>query len=154
MGFLKKFLNSLCNFKSYNTFLAQTTGKAVLYMLILSALLGIISCVSFASYINSYLPPLKEELEKNIPDFEFNNGKPTFEEDMPIVIKNKDADIIIYIDTENTIDDSVLDDYSNGFLITSDSITTKQGIKTQSVNLSSLTAVSYTHLTLPTRMAV
>ena len=73
MGFLKKFLNSLCNFKSYNTFLAQTTGKAVLYMLILSALLGIISCVSFASYINSYLPPLKEELEKNIPDFEFNN---------------------------------------------------------------------------------
>lgn len=142
MGFLKKFLNSLCNFKSYNTFLAQTTGKAVLYMLILSALLGIISCVSFASYINSYLPPLKEELEKNIPDFEFNNGKLTFEEDMPIVIKNKDADIIIYIDTENTIDDSVLDDYSNGFLITSDSITTKQGIKTQSVNLSSLTGMN------------
>ena len=142
MGFFKKFLNSLYNFKAYNTFLAQTTGKAVLYMLILSALLGIISCVSFASYINSYLPPFKEELEKNIPNFEFNNGKLTFEEDMPIVIKDKETDMIIYIDTENPIDDSVLDEYSTGFLITSDSISTKQGIKTESVNLSSLTGWS------------
>ena len=138
MGFFKKFLNSLFNFKAYNTFLAQTTGKAVLYMLILCALLGIINCTSFASYLNSYLPPFKEELEKNVPEFEFKNGKLTFEGDMPIVIKDEEADIIVYIDTENPIDNSILDDYSNGFLITSDSFSVKQGINTQSMNLSSL----------------
>ena len=138
MGFFKKFFNSLFNFKAYNTFLAQTTGKAVLYMLILCALLGIINCTSFASYLNSYLPPFKEELEKNIPEFEFKNGKLTFEGDMPIVIKDEEADIIVYIDTENPIDNSILDDYSNGFLITSDSFSVKQGINTQSMNLSSL----------------
>lgn len=138
MGFFKKFFNSLFNFKAYNTFLSQTTGKAVLYMLILCALLGIINCTSFASYLNSYLPPFKEELEKNIPEFEFKNGKLTFEGDMPIVIKDEEADIIVYIDTENPIDNSILDDYSNGFLITSDSFSVKQGINTQSMNLSSL----------------
>ena len=138
MGFFKKFLNSLFNFKAYNTFLSQTTGKAVLYMLILCALLGIINCTSFASYLNSYLPPFKEELEKNVPEFEFKNGKLTFEGDMPIVIKDEEADIIVYIDTENPIDNSVLDDYSNGFLITSDSFSVKQGINTQSMNFSSL----------------
>ena len=50
--------------------------------------------------------------------------------------------MIIYIGTENPIDDSVLDEYSTGFLITSDSISTKQGIKTESVNLSSLTGMN------------
>ena len=138
MGFFKKFFNSLFNFKAYNTFLSQTTGKAVLYMLILCALLCIINCLSLTSYLNSYLPPLKEEIEKNVPEFEFKNGKLTFEADMPIVIKDEEADIIVYIDTENPIDNSVLDDYSNGFLITSDSFSVKQGINTQSINLSSL----------------
>ena len=42
------------------------------------------------------------------------------------------------LDTENPIDNSVLDDYSNGFLITSDSFSVKQGINTQSMNFSSL----------------
>lgn len=138
MGFFKKFFNSLFNFKAYNTFLSQTTGKAVLYMLILCAFLGIINCTSLTSYLNSYLSPLKEELEKNVPEFEFKNGKLTFEGDMPIVIEDEEADIIVYIDTENPIDNSVLDDYSNGFLITSDSLSVKQGINTQSMNLSSL----------------
>ncbi|MDY4077330.1 MAG: DUF1189 domain-containing protein [Clostridium sp.] len=142
MGFFKKFLNSLFNFKAYNTFLSQTTGKAVLYMLILCALLGIIDCTSFASYLNSSLPPFKEKLEKNVPEFKFKNGKLTFEGDMPIVIKYKEEDVIFYIDTENPIDNSVLDDYSNAFLITSDSISVKQGINTQSINLSSLSGTN------------
>lgn len=139
MGFFKKFLNSLFNFKAYNTFLSQTTGKAVLYMLILCALLGIIDCFSLSISVNSELPNLKKELEKNVPEFEFKNGKLTFEGDMPIIIKNKESGVTVYIDTENPIDNSVLDKYSNAVLITSDSITQKQGIQTQSVNLSPLT---------------
>ena len=102
---------------------------------------SIIDCFLLSISVNSELPNFKKELEKNVPEFEFNNGKLSFEDDMPIVIKNKDADRIVYIDTENPIDDSVLEGYSNGFLITSDSITAKQGIQTQSVNLSSLTGM-------------
>lgn len=148
MGFFKKFLNSLSNFKAYNTFLSQTTGKAVLYMLILCAFLSIVNCLSLTSYLNSYLPHFKEELEKNVPEFNFKNGNLTFEGDMPIVIKNEEANIIVYIDTENPIDNSVLDDYYNGFLITSDSLCVKQGLNSQSINLSSFNGINLDKNTL------
>lgn len=139
MGFFKKFFNSLFNFKAYNTFLAQTTGKAVLYMLILCSLLSIINCFLLLTAVNFELPNLKEDIKEKVPEFEFKNGKLTFEGDMPIIIKDEESDMIVYIDTENPIDNSVLDNYSNATLITSDSITQKQGIQTRSVNLSPLT---------------
>lgn len=139
MGFFKKFLNSLFNFKAYNTFLAQTTGKAVLYMLILCSLLSIINCFLLLTGVNFELPNLKEAIKEKVPEFEFKNGKLTFDGDMPIIIKDEESDMIVYIDTENPIDNSVLDNYSNAALITSDSITQKQGIQTRTVNLSPLT---------------
>ena len=142
MGFFKKFLNSLYNFKAYNTFLSQTTGKAVLYLFILCAFLGFINCFSFVSYTNTLLPTLKEDIKENAPEFEFKDGKLTVDGDMPIVVKYKPLDTIVYIDTENPIDNSVLDGYYFGILITSDSLSIKQDENTQSINLSSLVGIT------------
>lgn len=136
MGLIDKFINSIYNPKAYNEFLKQSTGKAILYIFLLSLILGIINSLFFILPMNSVISSVQEEIEDSIPYFELKDGHLNVEGDMPIEITDDEA--IIYIDTENPIDPSIIDDYDIGYLITSDSIIVKSGNMTQSLSFNNL----------------
>lgn len=136
MGLVDKFINSIYNPKAYNEFLKQSTGKAILYIFLLSLILGIINSLFFILPMNSAISSVQEEIENSIPYFELKDGNLSIEGDMPIEII--DDGLIVYVDTENPIDPSIIDDYDIGYLITSDSIIVKSGNNTQAINFNTL----------------
>lgn len=115
MGFFQKFKNALYNAEAYVTFLKQGLGKGILYLFILTLIFGGIVSVKIAYEFNKAMVQIEDVAGEKIPDFRIQNGKLSVDAAMPIVYKN--SDVIIVVDTENTIDPSQLDEYEQGVLI-------------------------------------
>ena len=124
MGFFKKIINSTYNFKAYNVFFKQSVGKGIFYLFLLCLCLGTISNIFIAFSVNTNMNKMISEMKSDFPEFSLANGKLNVDGDMPITLKEKD--MLIIIDTENDVDTSVLDDYSQGMILTADKITQKQ----------------------------
>lgn len=124
MGFFKKIKNSIYNFEAYKLFFKESVGKAILYLFLFCLCIYTISDIFLAFSINSVANEITNTVENEVPDFNLSNGKLTVDGEMPI--KFKDKDMYIIIDTENNVDSSVLDNYSQGMILTKDKYVQKQ----------------------------
>jgi len=118
LGFFQKVYYSIAGFNYYKYFIKQSKWKAIVYLLLLALILGIISMIPFVYYFNNITNEMATGFSKSVPDFTFENGKLDVRGQMPIIISNSGTTIII--DTSVNTDESILDNYDNALLITSD----------------------------------
>jgi len=116
MGFFSKVKNSIINPKAYVEFLKESVGRTVLYIFLITLILGSIISVKTIYKFADFRDKAKEAITKDVRDFKFENGKLAVDGDMPIIIKEEDGTVII-IDTSGSTSESALDEYNKGMFI-------------------------------------
>lgn len=139
MGFFSRIYYSIAGFSKYRYFLRQGTGKAVVYLLLITLVLGVITFIPAVNEYNKIMDELIANFDSKIPDFEFANGKLEVSGKMPIIID--DGGVTIVIDTSPDAEEAILEQYDTVMLITSDKIIQKNYVDKTVTNLSTLQGV-------------
>lgn len=126
MGFFQKFKNALYNAEAYVVFLKQGLGKGILYIFILSLILGGILSIKIAYDFNKGMNEIIGQSEGNIPSFQIKDGKLIVDASMPITYKAED--MLIIIDTQRDIDEAALEGYKQGIAISATKMYSKKSI--------------------------
>lgn len=124
MGFFQKFKNALYNAEAYAVFLKQGLGKAILYMFILSLILGGIISIKTAYSFNKGINEVINQSEGEIPSFRIQDGRLSVDAKMPITYKSDD--MLFIVDTEHDIDDAALEEYNQGVVISATKMYSKK----------------------------
>ena len=136
MGFFSRIYYSMAGFGRYRYFLRQSTGKAVVYLLLITLVIGVITFIPAVNEYNKVIDELIANFDSSIPDFTFANGKLEVSGNMPIIID--DGGTTIVIDTSPNAENEILEDYDTVMLITSDKIIQKYYVDKSVTNLSTL----------------
>lgn len=142
LNFFTRIYYSIAGFDNYRYFLRQSTGKAVVYLLLMALLIGIISYVPILSEINKGMDEVISSFDSTVPDFTFSNGELHVEGNMPVTLGGGDYPIII--DTSDNPDESILEDYDNAMMLTKDKIIQKTYVNRQVTELSPLKGFTIT----------
>lgn len=125
MGFFSKLKNSITNPKTYNEFLKESTGRAVVYLLLLCLIFGGINAIRNVYDFNKGVLMVLNDFKENIPNFVLANGELNVAGQMPIIINDGGPSVII-IDTSGKTAETVLDNYDSATLITKRKIQCKR----------------------------
>lgn len=117
MNFFEKAKAAVCSIEAYINFARQSLGKGILYIFLLSLILGGIVSIKGAVTANKVMKDASSWVTNNVPHFSLSNGELQVDGDMPMLFE-EDGGIII-IDTENEVDTDILDNYTSGIIITS-----------------------------------
>ncbi|MCT4508805.1 MAG: DUF1189 domain-containing protein [Tepidibacter sp.] len=121
--FFERFKRSIVDIPSYNFFVKESLGKAILYLFLLSLMVGAItSSVMSYKFKNSFEREAKSFIIQ-VPDFKFEDGELNAEGDMPVKIND-----YTLIDTTGKTDESVLDSYKQGILILKNKVVIKKSM--------------------------
>ena len=127
MNVAEKFIKSIIDIKSYLVFLKERTSKAIIYILLLSIILGGIKGFNVSRNIQKAINETKNYLTENEDTFKLENGELTVGEN-PILIKEEG--VLVLVDTSYTYDsfgqknlsDLNLEKYINSVLIFKDRV--------------------------------
>lgn len=125
LNFWMKIVSSVQGIKHYENVLKETVGKAVLYLLLISLLLGAIGAIRGAIEVNDGISKFIKIYNDKCPNFELKDGELSVDGNMPIVL-SEDKDYYIVIDTTNNTNPDVLDSHSKGILILKDRMIQKK----------------------------
>ncbi|GEM_PF-315945 len=138
LSFWKKILGSIRGIEHYENVLKEATGKAILYLLLISLLLGAIGSIRGSIEANNTISEFMKIYNDNCPNFELINGELSVEGSMPMVLSD-DEDNYIIIDTTNSTNPDVLDSHNQGILILKDKMIQKKNqLQTQVTEFKSL----------------
>ena len=112
----EKFIISLYKFKESSQLIKESTGKAFLYLFILTIILGSVSIAPTIVAFNQGMNYIGPEITNELPDFELKNGTLSVDKEMPIVIGDERTKIIIDTTDNTKIED--IKDYSQIILLT------------------------------------
>lgn len=118
-----RFYYSITSFDKYRLFLRQGTGKAVAYLLLLSALLALVIFIPAGIQYDKITDDIIANFDTVIPDFTLANGRLQVTGDMPITIDEGVYPIVI--DTSPDAEQKILAKYDIVMLITSDKLIQK-----------------------------
>jgi hypothetical protein len=136
-SFWMKILSSVQGIKHYETILKEAAGKAVLYLLFISLLLGAIGAIRGSIEVTLGISTFIKVYNDECPNFELKNGELSVDGNMPIVLL-EDEDNYIVIDTTNNTNVDVLASHSKGILILKDKIIQKKNeVQTQVIDFNS-----------------
>jgi hypothetical protein len=128
LSFCMKIVSSVQGIKHYENILKETAGKAVLYFLLISLLLGAIrGAIEMTNDISKFIKIYNDKCA----NFELKNGELSVDGNMPIVLSEYEDNYIV-IDTTNNTNPDVLDSHSKGILILKDKMIQKKSkVQTQ-----------------------
>ena len=153
MGFFAKLKGSLTNPDASKKFLRETMGRTVIYLLLLSLILGGISAARKTYNYNKGLLEVVNMVEGDMPDFTFENGQLSVQGNMPKVYEDEGQ--IVIIDTSGKTDESILDKYQTGIFISKDKMVQKQGIGSrQETSFAAMQGVSFTKENLKSLLGI
>ena len=142
MGFFSKLKNSIFDPTAYNTFLKESTGRAVVYLLLLCLIFGGLNAIRNVYDFNRGIIVALSDFKEKVPNFTLENGELNVEGQMPIIINEGQASVVI-IDTSGKSEGNVLDKYSSGVFISKTKFIQKknaiQKTETDFANLRTLT---------------
>ena len=139
LNFFTKVYYSITGFENYKFFIMQRTGKAVVYLLLLSLIIGLIGIIRPVYESNKMMNQMIEGIEGSIPDFSLENGKLDVRTEMPLFIE--EGGLTIIIDTSGATNESILDSYNNALLILQDKMIQKNYANQQVTDFSVLKGV-------------
>lgn len=137
MNFFNQVKESVIDFKFYKHIKDNRFAKSFLYLLLL--LLIIYSMLTVRNYllVKSMMEQAASGLRESVPEFQLENGKFSFEGEMPFYISNNN-DAMVAIDTTGTLDEDSLQGTTTGILITEDAMHIKSNVQQQTVNFSEM----------------
>lgn len=124
-SFWMKIVSSIQGIKHYENVLKETGGKAVLYLLLISLLLGAIGAIRGSVEAYDGISKFTKMYNDQCPNFELKNGELSVEGKMPLVLSN-DKDNYVVIDTTNNTKPDILKSHSKGILILKDKMIQKE----------------------------
>lgn len=136
MGFRSKFAYSFFDFATYKDFLVQGFWKSIFYIFLVTLIFSTITSIKTISIFNSDISNIQSKFESSAPKFELKNGLLSIDSNEPIYYKY-DGQMFIF-DTTGKTNSSVLDTYSDGAYINSNSVIFRQ-------NYSTIQTIDYTH---------
>lgn len=143
MGFFASVWASISDPGAYPELIRKTTGKSIVYLVLLVLLFGTPVLVQLAWTYNQGVDTLITAAEKDVPDFTFANGELDVKGDMPIKVEGDQGSIIV-IDTTGSTDASILDDYPSGVFISRYQLVNKEsGLKTETMEFRELRQFSF-----------
>ena len=116
MNFFQKVKAAVCNREAYINFAEQSLGKGILYICVLSLILGGIVSIKGAVIAHKAMKEASSWVTNNVPHFSLSNGELQVDGEMPMIFE-EDGGIVI-IDTKNEVDPVILDNYTSGMIIT------------------------------------
>lgn len=148
MNVAEKFIKSIIDIKSYLVFLKERTGKAILYILLLSIILGGIKGFNVSRNIQKAINEAKNYLTENEDTFKLENGELTVGEN-PILIKEEG--VLVLVDTSYTYEsygqkqlaDLNLENYINSVLVFKDRVIVNNNGQQTVQNFSEITTNIY-----------
>lgn len=145
MGFFSKVINSMTKSETYVHLVKESFGKAVIYLLLISVILGLATAARYTYNYNQGLGKVINSLNEKMPEFTLSNGELKIDDKMPIIFNGDNSNDVIYIDTEENNIDGVMKKYNSGIFITKDRVTQKQvGGRMQITNFSELQGATLT----------
>lgn len=137
LSFWMKIVSSIQGIKHYENVLKETGGKAVLYWLLISLLLGAIGSIRGSVEAYDGISKFTKMYNDKCPNFELKNGELSVEGKMPLVLSD-DKDNYVIIDTTNNTKPDVLNSHREGILILKDKIIQKKNeVQTQETDFKS-----------------
>ncbi|MGE5613791.1 MAG: DUF1189 domain-containing protein [Bacillota bacterium] len=133
LGFFSRFFYSIASFEKYRLFLRQSTGKAMVYLLLVSLFFSLVVYIPGMIEYNNMIDDLAGNFNTIVPDFKLENGRLEVEGEMPVILS--DGNYAIIIDTSPNADERVLDEYDTAMLITSDRIIQKNFVDKTTIDL-------------------
>lgn len=130
-GFFSKLKNNIYNIKTFSEYVRDGLGKAILYALILSIIIGGIQGVFMGFKIKNYIN--KGIIEFNEPKYDFSIKNGVLEmKDSPV--KFSEGNMVVYIDSNKDLSqaDKIEDEYVHGDMYI---VLLKDGIKVGSGGL-------------------
>jgi hypothetical protein len=143
IGFFSQVSGSIRDIKAYRNFIKGTTGKAVLYLMLLSFIFGTMGLLRTMYDINTGVAQLMRYLEVEIPDFILQDGELEVDGPMPIILTESD-DYIFIIDTSGHTEESELEHYYGGVLIGKHDVVIRDNYKTERYSFAMLQGMSLT----------
>jgi len=120
-------------FGRYRRYLRQSTGRAVLHVLLIAIISCIITFIPLVSSYNIIVDEMIEYIDTKAPDFKFADGKLEVYGDMPIVFDGVNATVVI--DTSPDAENMILNSYDRLILITGDKIIQKNYVDKTYISL-------------------
>jgi hypothetical protein len=117
IGFFSELIGSITNFETYRYFLKRTLGGAFLYLLLLSLIFGTASSIRSMYDFNFAITQVIGHFQTDVPEFTLENGELNIDGEMPMIFEEQNDDVLI-IDTRENADETALDKYGSGMLIT------------------------------------
>jgi len=114
-SFFNRIANSVLNFSFYKHAFKERTGRAVLYLLLLTLFLGVIITIRPLIEFNKNITLFINAFEQKVPDFHLENGELDVYGEMPITIEM--GGTLLIIDTSGKTNESVLDQYPGGIFV-------------------------------------
>lgn len=142
LNFFTRIYYSMAGFSNYRYFLRQGVGKAVAYLIILALIIGIISFIPVINTFNTVMDEMIAGFDTSVPDFTFSNGQLKVEGKMPVIIDGGATSIII--DTADSPNESILDNYDNAIMFTKDKMIQKTYVNRRVTDLSTLQGFTLT----------
>lgn len=124
INFFTKIYRSVTDFSFYRLVLKEPSGKAFLYLLLLSLLFGAIALIEPIVATNKGINIANEFVRNEVPYFVLADGELEVDGDMPIIYEDGSEGIII--DTTGKTDESILDEYERGVYISKYKLINKQ----------------------------
>jgi hypothetical protein len=150
LNFFNRVFYSIAGFSKYIHLIREKVGKAVLYLIIFGLVLGVVSILPSYIKSNDELNTLIKSFDTSVPDFSFENGKLDVKGKMPIIIDNVGS--VFIIDTSGKTDESIMDNYDNVTLVTSDRMIQKTFANKQITEFSILKTINVTKATVKTML--
>lgn len=125
LSFPEQFLDSIFKIETYRYFYRRSLGRAIFYLFCASIILAGIGGIPFLVEIHAEINEFVETITKNMPELELRNGELSVDAPMPHIVFEAD-DLIFVIDTTGQTDQSIMDQYESGILITKHELYFKQ----------------------------
>lgn len=142
MNFFRQVKDSFTNFDAYREISEQRGGKTFRYFILLFTLVFLIGGLGFAYNFKAGTAEFATVVREQVPEFNFANGELILEGPQPIVFDGDNNSTLI-IDTTGQVDESALNEYSEGVFISKEKLVNKQGPKTTEFNFADFSEISF-----------
>jgi len=137
MDFWNQFVSSIIKTGQYEELIQRSTGKAVLYLLLLTFIVTLAYGINIAIYWNNSVDEMTNAFV-NGPQFLLADGVLEVKAPMPYVISNS-KDVIKIVDTSGKTDENILRGHKYGFFIGKDKAVLKLNeVESQTYNYDDL----------------
>ena len=120
INIFNSYINSIFDFNSYNSFYKRSLGKAFLYLLLLTIVLGGLSILRPLYNFNTMIDKFTANYTKSAPGFNFKDGVLDVNSAVPLIYG--DSQVGYIVDTSGKTTTSILNEYTSAILVTKNHI--------------------------------